>query len=148
MSWLCPASARSCRRPAVVVAVLTLLAAGCAGRGDITGRVTYKGKPLVWGTVQVEGSDHIVRYGNIGGDGTYTVRDLPTGEARVAVSSINPSSSDFQARRAGSGPDVSSQPGNKVKGWFPIPEKYDTPHKSGLTYTVQRGENKYDIDLQ
>jgi hypothetical protein len=132
-------------RPAAF-ALLPLVALGCAGKGDVTGRVTYKGKPLVWGTVQFEGSDRLVKQGNINPDGTYTVQGVATGEAKVAVSSINPKSSDFvPMQREGMKPPP---PRPEVKGWFPIPEKYDAPYKSGLTYPVRRGENKIDIELQ
>jgi hypothetical protein len=71
---------------------------------------------------------------------------VATGEAKAAVSSINPKSSDFQVRQAEGGPPPKPRP--EVKGWFPIPEKYDTPFKSGLTFTIKRGENTIDIDLQ
>ena len=140
------APARSFVRPTLALALLPLAALGCAGKGDVSGKVTYKGKPLVWGTVQFEGSDHLVQQGNINGDGTYTVRGVATGEAKAAVSSINPKSSDFQVRQAEGGPPPKPRP--EVKGWFPIPEKYDTPFKSGLTYTINRGENKIDIELK
>jgi hypothetical protein len=140
------APARSFVRPTVALALLPLAALGCAGKGDVSGKVTYQGKPLVWGTVQFEGSDHLVKQGNINSDGTYTVRGVATGEAKAAVSSINPKSSDFQVRQAEGGPPPKPRP--EVKGWFPVPEKYDTPFKSGLTYTINRGENKIDIELK
>jgi hypothetical protein len=133
-------------RTAVAAALLTLAAAGCAGRGDVSGKVTYKGKPLVWGTVQFEGSDKIIKQGNINSDGTYTIRGLAPGEAKAAVSSINPRSSDFQPRQVEGRPPPKPRP--EVKGWFPIPEKYDTPHKSGLVYTIKGGENTIDIELE
>ena len=70
---------------------------------------------------------------------------FPEGEAKAAVSSINPKSSDFQVRQVeGRAPP---KPRPEVKGWFPIPEKYSTTFKSGLTYTIKPGENKIDIDL-
>jgi hypothetical protein len=128
------------------MALLTVVAVGCAGRGDVSGKVTYKGKALVWGTVQFEGSDKAIKQGNIQSDGTYSIQGVATGEAQVAVSSINPKSSDFQVRQAEGGPPPKPRP--EVKGWFPIPEKYDAPYTSGLTYTIKRGENKIDIDLQ
>jgi hypothetical protein len=127
-----------------VAAALLVLAVGC-GRGDVSGKVAYKGKPLVWGTVQIEGSDGVVKQGNINSDGTYAVKGVATGEAKVAVSSVNPNSSDFQIRIAeGQKPP----PRPEVKGWFPIPEKYDTPYKSGLTYPVKSGANTIDIELK
>jgi hypothetical protein len=130
----------------VALALLPLAALGCAGKGDVSGRVTYKGKPLVWGTVQFEGSDKLLKQGNINSDGTYTVQGVATGEAKVAVSSINPKSSDFVPMQREGAPPPKPRP--EVKGWFPIPEKYDTPFKSGLTYTIKRGENKIDIELK
>jgi hypothetical protein len=138
-------SARAVCRPAVAAALLAF-AAGCGGRGDVSGKVTYQGKPLVWGTVQFEGSDGMLKQSNINGDGTYSVKGVAAGEAKVAVSSINPNSADFQPRVVeGKAPPP---PRPKVEGWFPIPEKYDTPHKSGLVYTIKSGPNAIDIDLK
>jgi hypothetical protein len=146
MSPKCSAPVRSFFRSTVALALLPLAALGCAGKGDVSGKVTYQGKPLVWGTVQFEGSDNLVKQGNINSDGTYSIRGVATGEAKVAVSSINPKSSDFQVRQVEGGPAPKPRP--EVKGWFPIPDKYDTPFKSGLTYPIKRGENKIDIELK
>ena len=126
-------------------ALLALAVLGC-GRGDVTGKVTYDGKPLVFGTVQFEGSDGSLRQANIDKDGSYTVRDVALGEAKVAVSSRNPNSSDFTPiQKEGSPPPP---PRTEVQGWFPIPPKYEATYTSGLTYTIKRGENKIDIELK
>ncbi|HJZ54179.1 MAG TPA: hypothetical protein VKE74_04445 [Gemmataceae bacterium] len=145
MSFACSARARSARRAAVAAALLAF-AGGCGGRGDVSGKVTYQGKPLVWGTVQFEGSDGMLKQANINSDGTYSVQGMATGEAKVAVSSINPKSSDFQPRVVEGRPGPPPRP--EVQGWFPIPDKYDTPHKSGLVYTIKSGPNTIDIDLK
>src|SRR5262245_46478087 len=142
----CTAPLRPFFRPPVAVALLALAVTGCAGQGDVSGKVTYKGKALVWGTVQFEGSDKIIKQANIKSDGTYSVSGVATGEAKVAVSSINPKSSDFQMRQVEGRPAPKPRP--EVKGWFPIPDKYDAPHKSGLVYTIKRGENPIDIVLE
>jgi hypothetical protein len=147
MSLLYSAPVRSFCRPAVVAALLALVALGCGGRGDVSGKVTYKGKALVWGTVQFEGSDHMVKQGNINSDGTYSVSGLATGEATAAVSSINPKSSDFQViRRGEGGPPPKPRP--EVKGWFPIPADYQDLSKPRLTYPIKSGQNTIDIDLK
>jgi hypothetical protein len=145
MSFLCSNSLRSLGRPVTAATLLALAASGCARYGDVSGKVTYKGKALVWGTVQFEGSDHLVKQGNIDSEGTYFITGVATGQAKAAVSSINPKSSAFQLRRPERG-QVNPRP--EVKGWFPIPQKYDTPFNSGLTYTIQPGENQIDIELQ
>jgi hypothetical protein len=146
MSFPYAALVRSFRRWAAVAALLTLVVTGCGGYGDVSGKVTHKGKTLVWGTVQFEGSDKMVKQGNINTDGTYSISGVATGEAKAAVSSINPKSSDFQLRRPQEG-GPRANPRTEVKGWFPIPQKYDTTFKSGLSYTIKAGENKIDIDL-
>src|SRR5260370_19769623 len=118
MSFLCSAPVCSlCRRAAAVV-LITLAAIGCGGYGDVSGKVTYKGKALVWGTVQFEGSDKMVKQDNINSDGTYSISGVATGEAKAAVSSINPKSSDFQVRQAEGTPPPKPRP--EVKRWFPI----------------------------
>ena len=146
MSSLSSSPVRSSFRPALALALLTLAAVGCAGRGDVSGKVSYKGKPLVFGTVQFEASDKTIKQANIKEDGTYFVPGVPVGEARVAVSSQNPLSSDFQPlQREGQPP---RKPRPEVKGWFPIPEEYQDLSKPKLTYTVKKGPNTYDIDLK
>jgi hypothetical protein len=130
---------------AVGLALLALPAVGCAGRGNVSGKVTFEGKPVVFGTVQFEGSDGSLRQSNIGTDGSYTVTGVATGEAKVAVSSINPNSSDFKPIVRGEGKEPPPRP--EIKGWFPIPKKYDAPFTSGLKYPIKSGQNKIDIEL-
>jgi hypothetical protein len=145
MGFLFSAPMRSLCLRAVVAALLPLAAAGC-GHGDVSGKVTYKGKPLVFGTVQFQGSDKIIKQGNIESDGTYFVSDVATGEAKVAVSSLNPASPLFQPlQREGMAPPP---PRPEVKGWFPIPGEYQDLTKPKLTFQVKSGENKIDIDLK
>jgi hypothetical protein len=146
MSSLCCALLRSSFRPAVALTLLTLAAVGCGGRGDVSGKVTYKGKPLVFGTVQFEASDKTIKQANIEKDGSYTIPGVPVGEANVAVSSENPQSSAFQPLQREGVPPPPPLP--KVEGWFAIPPEYQDLSKPKLTYTVKRGQNTYDIDLK
>jgi hypothetical protein len=135
-----------CPGRAVGAALLLWAVAGCGSHGNVSGTVSYQGKPLVWGTVQFEGSDGIVRSGNIDTDGHYTISGVATGEAKVAVSSINPKSSDFQPMQREGAPPPKPRP--EITGWFEIPKKYDTPFGSGLTYPIKSGDNKIDIKLE
>jgi hypothetical protein len=146
MPRTCRAAVRVLVSPFLGVALLALALAGCGGKGDVTGKVSLEGKPLVFGTVQFEGSDGRLRQANIQPDGSYTVSGVTTGEAKVAVSSQNPNSSDFKPliREGGKAPP----PRPEVKGWFPIPKKYDAPFTSGLKYPIRSGQNKIDIELK
>jgi hypothetical protein len=146
MKHSCPAPGRIVVRTAAGIVLVLLLGAFGCGRGDVSGRVTYKGKPLVWGTVQMEGSDKILKQGNIKSDGTYAIHGVATGDAGVAVSSLNPKSSDFQPiQREGRPP---RKPRPVVEGWFPIPGEYQDLVKPKLSFTVKSGKNTYDIDLK
>jgi hypothetical protein len=142
MRSLGSALVRAWAAPFVVIALLTLVV-GCAGRGDISGKVTYKGKALVFGTVQMEAADKTFKQANIEPDGSFSIPGVPVGEAHVAVSSANPQSSDFVPLHAG--PRLKAK---AVTGWFPIPGEYADLTKSPLTYTVKRGPNTYDIELK
>ena len=140
------APVRGLFHPLVGLGFLALVAAGCQGKGDVSGKVTFEGKPLVFGTVLFEGSDGSLRQGNIERDGSYSVSGVATGEAKVAVSSLNPTSSDFQRIQREGRPQPPPQP--EIRGWFPIPDQYDAPYKSGLTYTIKPGPNTINIELK
>jgi hypothetical protein len=146
MSSLNSAPGRLSFCPATALALLTLAALGCGGRGDVSGKVSYQGKLLVFGTVQIEASDKTIKQANIEQDGSYSIPGVPVGEAKVAVSSDNPNSSAFQPLQREGRPPPPPLP--KVEGWFAIPPEYQDLSKPKLTYTVERGQNKYDIDLK
>ena len=135
---------RPLSRPAVGFGLLALVAVGCQGKGDVSGKVTYNDKPLVTGTVLFEGSDGGIRQGEIGADGSYSVRGVATGAARVAVNSPNPRSITILSKN----PDKKPEPYPDAPGWFPIPQKYNVPSTSGLTYPVKGGRNEINIELK
>jgi hypothetical protein len=87
----------------------------------------------------------VIKHGNIRPDGTYTVEGVASGPAKAAVSSVNPNSSDFQPIHREDQEHPKPRP--EVKGWFEIPKKYETTFNSGLTCTVKRGNNDFDIKL-
>jgi hypothetical protein len=126
------------------IALLTLAVVGCQRRGDVSGKVTYKDKPVVFGTVLIQGRDGL-RQGNIAPDGSYTVRDVAAGEVRVAVSSPNPKGIQLYPNK---NPNYPQDPYPDVPGWFPIPQQYEKVETSGLTYTIRGGTNTINIELK
>src|SRR5262249_36610675 len=71
--------------------VCLTMAAGCgAGVGTVTGTVTYKGKALTSGNVQIRSKAGNVLATDIRSDGTYSVPGVPTGPAQIAVSAMDP----------------------------------------------------------
>ena len=119
---------------------------GCGGTGDVNGKVTYQGKPLVFGTVQFEASDKSLKQAIIDKDGNYAIAAIPIGEAKAAVNSPNPNSSDLRAIVREGQPEPPPAP--KIEGWFPIPREYDNLAAPQLTYTIKSGKNVIDIDLK
>jgi hypothetical protein len=97
----------------------------------LSGRVTYKGKPLSSGFVTLVGQDGRKFSASIKVDGSYRFRGvtLPPGEYRVVID---------DSVTLGKG-----QPRGAV-----IPERYRNPETSGLTARINRGENIFDLNLQ
>jgi hypothetical protein len=93
------------------------------------------------------------------------VTGVPAGSAKVTVSSPKPGESrsrDGGGRGGGGGRDgrgggnvPAEQPppadpaeAELAKKWFPIPETYSDPGKSGLQVTVSGKVTTFDIDLK
>lgn len=142
-------------RTATGIAVLAT--AGCGGTADVAGKVTFQGKPVVFGTVVVIGGDGIPKSGPIQPDGTYRVGGVKIGPAKVTVSSPPPPGvvpggrkpkvgrdADDERTPADAGASVSPE---VAKGWFPLPEKYADPARSGLTADAKPGQ-RVDLDLK
>jgi hypothetical protein len=145
MSQTRSAVVRSRVLPVAWIGLLAFVTGGCQSRGDVSGKVTYKGKPLVYGTVLFVGSDKGSVQGIIQSDGTYSAPGLSVGEAQVAVSSPNPKVIGSMANFK----DPKKRPKPlEVPGWFAIPAHYGDSITSKLTFTVQGGSNTFDIDLQ
>ncbi len=134
--------------------VLIVLAAIFSGpsRATITGRVSFQGKPVIWGSVVVVGADGRIASGKIESDGTYRVEDAATGPVSLGVISRDPLvqnwASNIKATR--SRPTAKAFTASPVdrKKWFPLPLHYEDPAQSGLTAKLKRGGNEHDIQLQ
>lgn len=125
----------------LAVFVLTVWSTtGCEKKkpvGNVAGTVKLDGKPLTDSTnVAVSFFDDVTGRSNgcfIKADGTYQVKNLGVGPYLVtAAANIAPPS----------GPE---SPAPKPSS---IPRKYGDYIQSGLKYTVQEGENKFDIELK
>ena len=128
-------------RGALLVLALVVLA-GCGREtGTVSGVVKYRGKPLPGGTISLLSDDqHTVATSPVHADGTYSIATIPVGEVKIAVVTSAPSPKHM----AMPGMDGSTQEGKYV----PIPVRYHDSTKSGLTYSVTRGAQTYDVNLQ
>jgi hypothetical protein len=143
-----------------VAAALALAATGCSSAvTDVSGKVTYQGKPVVYGAVVIVGSDGLPRSGTIEPDGTYRVSGVAVGPAKVAVSSPKPPGSEPTGPRRPATRDDSVDPDKipppppppappeVIRSWTAIPDKYGDPGKSDLTADVRPGQ-PLDLDLK
>lgn len=144
--------------------LLGLFLSGCSGSSlgtmeEISGKVTYKGKPLPGGQVTFLTLKGYTFTGAIDPEGNYKLRAL-VGEVRIAVdnrmlfNSNRPPRPDIR-RPPGIKPppgvkvdDIKKSPAPTITGTYvPYPEKYRSPDTSGLTYTVKSSSQTHDIKL-
>jgi hypothetical protein len=142
-----------------LLVAVALTATGCgASYGDVTGKVTYKNKPLTSGSVQLMASDGS-HTATIEEDGTYTIKNVPVGEAKVAVSARDEAKArEFGKAITGKGgargagadkrPTGVRQPYEVPKNLSLIPEKYGDFDQSNLRVNVERGGTTFNIDLK
>jgi hypothetical protein len=115
-------------------ALLAWTALGCGPQvSQVSGKVTYQGKPLPSGSVVfVSPEGDVVGRSAIAADGRYVMTDVPAGSVKVAVESHERVP-----------PGLGGPPGDYV----PIPPRYKKAETSGLEYTVTRGSHTFNIDL-
>jgi hypothetical protein len=126
------------------LAVATLACGGCsAPQADVTGVVTFEGRPLAIGGVMAVGVDGVPHYGAIGKDGRYALGGLPVGGAVWAVTSPDPDAPVVERPRDSDPPPPPAAHGE----WFPIPDRYSATSLSGLENELVAGANTFDIRL-
>jgi hypothetical protein len=136
---------------------LVCLAAGCEKNPNapakVSGTVKYKDQPLKGGTVQFQTADGSKISGMISPQGTYAITDAPAGEMVVTVEteSVKPPAKPVAygggGRREGGQQPPPGRDSGPTMSYVEIPKKYADPKQSPLKTTINRGNNKYDIDL-
>ncbi len=123
-----------------------LLAAGCgpseAPRAEVTGKISYKGKPLTVGSVNFIGGN-IVASGTIE-SGQYKVADAPVGDVQISVLTPASTAAPMQMKQKVEGKSFT---GTNVEV-VPVPPALNDPATSGLKYTVKaESPQTYDIAI-
>jgi hypothetical protein len=126
----------------LAIGILFPILSGCGSNDvQVSGTVRYEGQPLPLGIVSFQPeSAKTAQTVRIRPDGTYVIAKVPVGAVRVAVSTESRS-------LAPSPPTPDSSPPERPKP-PPIPKRYGKFEESGLSFVIQRGAQKYDIDLQ
>jgi hypothetical protein len=104
-----------------------------AATGSVEGKVRFRGKPLSGGVVGFHPEKGKPVLAKIDTDGNYLAPAVPVGAVKVTV--------DTKPAKPRPG-------GGRPAPFIPIPAKYATPETSGLTLTVQKGKQTFDIELK
>jgi hypothetical protein len=126
-----------------IPAAALLLAAGCGGKptGELSGLVTFNGQPLALGTITFICQDGTVARGNIM-DGAYHVEKVWVGPTKITVfAHPSPYLKEMLEKMQPPPPPA------LWKEYVPIPERYQDPDQSGLSYEVVRGKQTHDVSL-
>ena len=145
----------------LLLMIATLLFCGCKKgppMGKITGTVTYNGEPLKTGVIvfDVEGARQgraEVENGKIVKASTYDNNDgISIGKAKISITSYEytqtsapPVVSRQNPNRPDTGGGLSSYSPPKITS--NLPQKYANPHISGLSATIEKGENTITLEL-
>jgi hypothetical protein len=139
--------------------LLHIFLTGC-GSGDagkpkvapVSGTVTQKGKPMTAGEVTFtpsggpEGASGHIATGQIGPDGSYSLTTFNTGDGAV----LGTHKVTVISRAAGDMEKLNRLKGGAIAYKLPpstVASKYASVSTTPLTYTVQDGRNKIDIEL-
>ena len=129
----------------LVAAVACAAATGCGpAKTNISGKVTYNGKPVIWGGVIIIGADEVPIQASLTPEGTYSAVNVPVGPIRVGVSSPDPTPPGRIDKETGK---PLPSPVDRSK-WFTIPDKFSDPRSSGLNYTADPKNPVVDIELK
>jgi hypothetical protein len=113
----------------------------------VKGRVTVKGQPIKRGLVvflpQGGGKDP---FSAAIIDGVYETAAMPTGVARIYVTSLDPVAGAVEIDQGDVNP--AARGSRRARSGPAVPAKYQSPDTSRLEYSVQAGSNVYDIELK
>src|SRR5438132_9466479 len=107
-----------------VLPLLLIIACGCDGTATVQGKVSYRGRPVTYGSVLFVSSDRTTRSGVLASDGSYTVEGVHPGEVKIGVISHDPSKVLRGSRPAHRGEKNVAAAKKALKTWFPIPRPY------------------------
>src|SRR5690348_7041174 len=126
-------TAFSARRLALLAPALLL--AGCAGQGQVSGKVKYKGQPLPVGTITFYDGKNNAVSSAIAQDGSYSVEKVAAGPVKVSL--VMPLPVYMMGEKPPPGPKPPT-----------LPAKYQDQNKSGLDFKVEAGPQTHDFNLE
>jgi len=136
-----------------------MLAAGCGSNtAQVTGKVTYQGKNLEFGSVSIRSSDGQIFQSEIKSDGTYSIPNVPLGPGKVSVMCQDTDKKiEYGKKISAEGKGMTGEGGKPkqiphVDGskFDIVPGMFANFETSGLTIDVQKGPKgafEHNIDI-
>jgi hypothetical protein len=126
--------------------MLLICLSGCGqATSTVSGKVRYLHVPLSTGTVLLLASDGTSHHGSIQPDGSFRIPKVPTGLARVSVTSQEPVfAGGLDLEKARQQPIHETAVRNTGSR---IPLRYGDLQESGLQVEVKPGSTSLDLDL-
>jgi hypothetical protein len=148
MKFTCSQKGR-CRVLLLVLLLLPLTTScGSQAKGTVSGKVTYQGKPLPSGFVTFVPEKGAPVYSEIQSDGSYRVDQVPIGLVRIGIQPKSAQNTLASSAMPRNPQDVTKLKAAMTATETQIPSQYANPNSSGLTYTVTKGLQQYDIVLK
>ena len=144
-----------------VLCLLALSGCGSEKTAHVSGRVTYKGEPVLDGEItMVTNKDGRVDWSFIR-DGDYTIHRAPVGEVTVTVRGrtvrtpntnaaggrdayIQKKREQYEREKRGEPIVEEVEPDDPAR----VPAKYSQVQTSGIIYNVKPGKQEYNLDLK
>lgn len=142
---------KRCCKVLLPMLLLIPLAAGCGGgqaKGTVSGKVTYRDKPLPSGIVTFIPETGAPVHADIQGDGSYRMSNAPLGPVKIGVQTKSAQDAAPSSPMPRNPTDYGKLQSAMMDKESLIPAKYTDPNNSGLTYTVTKGKQQHDIDLK
>ena len=139
------------RSGAVLLPLLLAIAGGCSKTATVTGKVTYQGRPVTYGSVIFLNADKTARSSVIAPDGSYRIEGVLPGTVKIAVISRDPAKGRSVVRGRKSPPTdktAGASPSVPATGWFPLPARFESPASSGLSCNVDSGPSGHDVEMK
>lgn len=135
--------------PVLLLAFVIGCGKGNARSSEVSGKVTYKGQPVTGGnmTFFIGDAGYPV---TISPDGTYSVSQLPEGEATVVIDNeqLNPKQPVYGGKTGGGMSPVPEGRGGPKGTYVALPAKYKNKDKTDLKVPLKTGKQEFNLDLK
>jgi hypothetical protein len=136
------------RRVSLTLMIASIgLVCGCGSSATVSGKVSFDGRPVTYGSVIFLCDDNTAYSTAIQPDGTYRLEQIRSGDVKIGVITPAPSKSSKHQRSTPLADAKAASPGAKSDRIM-VPKRFRDPVGSGLIAKIGSGNVSYDIDIK